>query len=93
MCVHVCMYVCVYIYIYTYARKFLIRETFSIIFPSTFCSKSVHAADNNLMSLELLALYSTLHHVSNTVMIITILKLYRIEVAYVFQKLGATSKL
>ena len=47
---------------------------FSKMFLSTFCSKSVHAADIILLSWELLAWYSTLHHVSNTLMIITLLK-------------------
>jgi hypothetical protein len=49
-------------------------RTFSKMFLSTFCSKSFHAADNILMSWELLAWYSTLHHVSNTLMIINLLK-------------------
>ena len=44
------------------------------MFLSTFCSKSVNAADNILMSWELLAWYSTLRHVLNTLIIITLLK-------------------
>jgi len=54
--------------------------------PSTFCSKSVHAADNILMSWELLAWYSSLHHVSNTLMIITLLKNSKEQELHTFSK-------
>lgn len=47
------------------------------MFPSTFCSKRVHGADNILISWEFPAWYSALPHVSNTLMIITLLKNHR----------------
>jgi len=64
-------------------------RTFSKMFLSTFCSKSVHAADNILMSCEMLDWYSTLSHVSNTFMIITLLKIVQNRGCISFPKIGS----
>jgi hypothetical protein len=72
--------------------NFWFQKVFKM-FLNIFCSKSVHAADNILMSWELLVSYSTLRRVSKTLMIITRLKIAQNRFCISFQKIGGHLKI